>query len=155
MSDGYAYCRDCCKLHKLDVAPLCKDVNNQAVVDSSTPETFTDYLARQLGTDKWVLAPRLTKRLRESGYTVALSQAAYNTHEAEWERQHYSAPLAALHLAAPAMLRALRACVAATDDYFNSDEKGDLTALATAACDARNLIGALREATPASRPAAE
>ena len=35
------------------------------------------YLAEQTGTDKWVVAARLTNRLKDKGYTLALSQARY------------------------------------------------------------------------------
>lgn len=122
------------------------------------PETFTDYLARQLGTDKWALAPRLTKRLRESGYTVAVSQAAYKAHEREWDRQTYGAPLGPLREAAPDLLAALEAAchrlaIARTGYPYTLNDPPDED---TAEARGRALIARVKgEATPASRPAAE
>ena len=38
---------------------------------------WSDWLANKLGTHKWVVAPRLTEKLREK-YDVAISQQRYN-----------------------------------------------------------------------------
>jgi hypothetical protein len=44
---------------------------------------FTDWLEQKLGTRKWVVAERLTKRLRDKGYVLAVSQKKYRALMAE------------------------------------------------------------------------
>lgn len=40
--------------------------------------TFADWLAEKLGTRQWVVASRLTERLRAKGYTLALSRERFS-----------------------------------------------------------------------------
>jgi hypothetical protein len=69
---------------------------------------FGDFVAAELGTRQWVIAPRLTTRLRDRGYDLALSPARYIALETEWQRRTYGAPLGSLRDAAPDMLAELR-----------------------------------------------
>ncbi len=39
--------------------------------------TFTDWIAAQLGTRKWVVFARLTQRLRDKGYEKAVTPKRY------------------------------------------------------------------------------
>ncbi len=45
---------------------------------------FLDWLAARLGTRQWVVAARLTDRLRAKGYDLALSQKLYTELRNEW-----------------------------------------------------------------------
>lgn len=80
-------------------------------------ESFGDYSERKLGTRKWVVAPRLTQRLRDKGYEMAISQRRYRHLETEYETEAHGAPLATLREAAPDMLKAMRACLADLEHY--------------------------------------
>lgn len=51
----------------------------------SAPAPFLDWLADRVGTRQWVVAPRLTARLRDKGYALALPQARYTTLQTEWQ----------------------------------------------------------------------
>lgn len=84
---------------------------------------FNDFIAAELGTGLWVVAPRLTPRLRARGYDVAISPKRYLAVEAEWERRTYGAPLASLRAAAPDLLAALRLCADRED--IMDDDLGD------------------------------
>lgn len=83
--------------------------------------SLSDFLAAELGTRQWVLAPRLTAGLRQRGYDLALSPKRYAALEIEWQRRTCGAPLASLHGAAPALLAAGEAVIA-------NWESGDLAA---------------------------
>jgi hypothetical protein len=48
-------------------------------------QTQTDFLCAKFGPD-WVLAPRLTAKLRRKGYLVAVPRKAYAAAELEWAR---------------------------------------------------------------------
>lgn len=45
---------------------------------------FTDWLAEKLGTRNWVVARRLTDRLRSKGYDLAVSQKRFTALQAEY-----------------------------------------------------------------------
>lgn len=47
--------------------------------------TFSDWLATRLGTRHWCVAPRLTQRLKDRGYHVAVPQARYTALEDEYD----------------------------------------------------------------------
>lgn len=49
----------------------------------SGPEWLA-YLAAELGTDKWVIAPRLTDNHRSKGYTLAVTPKRWAALEAAW-----------------------------------------------------------------------
>lgn len=87
------------------------DAEKAAEIDLEQTPSFTDYLAKKLGTRHWVLAQRLTDRLRRKGYELAISARHYDTLEKEFERETYGATLAGLENAAPDMLAALRAAL--------------------------------------------
>lgn len=70
-------------------------------------DTLGEFLSRKLGTRNWVLAPRLTTRLRDRGYDLAISRKRYAELEREWEVATYGAPLESLRDAAPDLLAAL------------------------------------------------
>lgn len=40
-------------------------------------QTFNAWLERKLGTRSWVVAPRLTDRMRANGYTLAVTQKRF------------------------------------------------------------------------------
>lgn len=46
---------------------------------------LVDYLAEQLGTRQWVVAPRLSKRLKAQGYEVAVRQGYFTDLQRQWE----------------------------------------------------------------------
>ncbi len=71
-------------------------------------EDFGDYLERVLGTRMWVVSPRLTPRLKDKGYDVALSQARYRDLNRRWEVETYGGPLLQMERQAPALVRVLR-----------------------------------------------
>lgn len=52
---------------------------------ASEGPTFSQWLHDKLGGAVWCIAPRLTARLKENGYTLALSQARYDALEAEYQ----------------------------------------------------------------------
>lgn len=49
-----------------------------------TKAPFRDWLAEKLGTRMWVVAPRLTQRLRSEDYEVAISQEKFTALRQEW-----------------------------------------------------------------------
>lgn len=48
---------------------------------------FSEFLRSRYGST-WVIAPRLTARLRDKGYTVAIGQARYGALRDEWRDGH-------------------------------------------------------------------
>ena len=50
--------------------------------------SFTDWLADKLGLRNWVVAARLTPRLRDRGYAVAISQRKFRRLMAEYVKQY-------------------------------------------------------------------
>jgi hypothetical protein len=52
------------------------------------PLTFSDYIAERVGTRKWVVAARLTPRLKAKGYEAALSPTRYSQIEHEYRCPH-------------------------------------------------------------------
>lgn len=46
--------------------------------------SFPDFLAERLGTRHWVLAPRLTTRLINKSYDLAVPRKKYSALAAEW-----------------------------------------------------------------------
>lgn len=69
---------------------------------------FGAWLTHRVG-GKWCVAPRMSQRLRDKGYVVALPMARYHELTREWERENYGATLEALRVHAPAMLETLKA----------------------------------------------
>lgn len=69
-------------------------------------QTFGDYLIERYGAG-WVVAPRMSARLRDRGYTAAITPARYQAEKDAWERATYGATLKHLRAAAPDMLAAL------------------------------------------------
>jgi hypothetical protein len=51
---------------------------------------WLDWLAGRLGTRQWVVAPRLTDRLRSKGYTLAVSQKRYSELADEYAKERAS-----------------------------------------------------------------
>lgn len=49
---------------------------------------FLPWLRNRLGTDKWCVAPRLTDRLRDKGYSLTVSQSKYTSLRREWALDH-------------------------------------------------------------------
>tara|TARA_R100001443_G_scaffold91799_3_gene98483 strand:- start:8667 stop:8852 length:186 start_codon:yes stop_codon:yes gene_type:complete len=45
--------------------------------------SLADYVAARVGTRRWVVAPRLTPRLREQGYEKAVTQKRFTALKAE------------------------------------------------------------------------
>jgi len=45
---------------------------------------FTEWLCQKLGTDRWVVACRLTPRLEAKGYTIAVSQKRFSALKLEF-----------------------------------------------------------------------
>ena len=69
--------------------------------------TFPDFLTSRFG-QKYVVAPRMTDRLRLRGYERAITRKQYDAAERDWETLAYGAPLKSLESAAPDLLSALR-----------------------------------------------
>ncbi len=84
-------------------------------------ESFPEYVTRQVGSDKWVIAPRLSAFLVEKGYAHAIPIRRYKEFQAEWETQVFGAPLARLQMAAPALLRACQQVFESLDKYHDVD----------------------------------
>lgn len=73
--------------------------------DADTGMEFGYHLSQTQG--RWCIAPRLTARLRDSGYAVALTQKRYTELRHAWERERYGATLDGIEAAGPQMLAAL------------------------------------------------
>lgn len=58
-----------------------------AQVAKSAQHPFCAWLAERLGTHKWCVATRLTARMRESGYDMAISERRYRDLLALFEAQ--------------------------------------------------------------------
>lgn len=56
--------------------------------DRASGPTWTDWIAKKLGTKKWVVANQLTDKLKEKGYTVAISQAKYSELNKQFKSLH-------------------------------------------------------------------
>lgn len=98
----------------------------QAAALSQKPVQWLDWLSERLGTRKWVIEPRLTARLKEKGYEVALSGKRYSELEVDYEREVYGAPLKSLHAAAPDLLKIARDHQKTIEFYIRQDEsRGD------------------------------
>ncbi len=80
------------------------DEKLDAIPDAPHPRlAFRDYIAARLGTDKWVLTPRLTAKMKARGYAVAIRQADYDAIAAEFDR--LPTLLTERRLAAPGAVR--------------------------------------------------
>ena len=53
-------------------------------IDVPPPRAFRDWLAERVGTRDWVVAPRLTEKLKET-YSLAIPQARFSALKAEYE----------------------------------------------------------------------
>lgn len=53
-------------------------------IATAIPVRFVDWLESKLGSRQWVVAARLTDRLRMRGYAVAISQKRYRDLEGEY-----------------------------------------------------------------------
>ena len=49
-------------------------------------QTFSEYMASQLDTHRWMVAPRLTKLATQAGYQIAISQKRYRALRLAWLR---------------------------------------------------------------------
>jgi len=56
--------------------------------DRSSGPTWTDWIAKKIGTKKWVVANQLTDKLKEKGYKVAISQAKYSELNKQFKSLH-------------------------------------------------------------------
>ena len=52
------------------------------------PMTFNQYLAATLGTRNWCVASRLTDRMRERGYDLAISQKKFAALRIDFDRSN-------------------------------------------------------------------
>ena len=50
--------------------------------------SFIEYLRAELGTDRWVVAQRLTPRLRERGYTKAVTEKRFRALEERYRERY-------------------------------------------------------------------
>ncbi len=73
----------------------------------TAPAPFLDWLVVRVGAAHWVVAPRLSPRMKEKGYALAIPPARYTALQAEWQAlcDHDRAERIALRLF--------------PDDYFN------------------------------------
>jgi hypothetical protein len=53
----------------------------------SVPEEFNDFLRKKLGTKDWVVAQRLTDRLKGKGYILAVTQRKFRELSKEYEQK--------------------------------------------------------------------
>ena len=94
-------------------------------------DSFGDFLAARYGR-QWVVAARLTERLRARGYTVALSPKRYAALQREWEIETYGAPLAVLESNAANMFSTIQAIARVCADAYGQPRPAALAYTAAA-----------------------